>query len=263
MKRSSIGYVTAAGYPALAAKARGIPVWIEILIEHLVLDKTFGELQTYCERVASAVGLACIHIWGFRGPEAFEPARQAGVALQLTNILRDLKEDAAAGRVYLPLADLRAQLLAMPAAVTIVFLDACQSGAISRIKGAIIDERFNAGGQVADYFVEVLGRHIESYWAPRYGVIEHTPNAAIYGPKVMIANEVSGSGGDALPSVYSGTLVTAGQGIAEVVNTGGRTELGKIGTALQIRIRREVVVTIEEKDASVKTVGAAARRQRL
>ncbi len=69
--------------------------------------ETFDELERYCERVASAVGLACIHIWGFRGPEAFEPARQAGVALQLTNILRDLKEDAAAGRVYLPLADLR------------------------------------------------------------------------------------------------------------------------------------------------------------
>ena len=57
--------------------------------------------------MASAVGLACIHIWGFRGPEAFEPARQAGVALQLTNILRDLKEDAAGGRLYLPLADLQ------------------------------------------------------------------------------------------------------------------------------------------------------------
>ena len=69
--------------------------------------ETFDELEQYCERVASAVGLACIHVWGFRGPEAFEPARQAGVALQLTNILRDLKEDAAAGRVYLPLADLR------------------------------------------------------------------------------------------------------------------------------------------------------------
>ena len=69
--------------------------------------ETFDELERYCERVASAVGLACIHIWGFRGPEAFEPARQAGVALQLTNILRDLREDTAAGRVYLPLADLR------------------------------------------------------------------------------------------------------------------------------------------------------------
>jgi tricorn protease len=69
-------------------------------------------------------------------------------------------------------------------------------------QGAIIDERFNAGGQVADYFVEVLGRRIESYWSPRYGSIEHTPNAAIYGPKVMIANEYSGSGGDALPWLF-------------------------------------------------------------
>jgi tricorn protease len=69
-------------------------------------------------------------------------------------------------------------------------------------QGAIIDERFNGGGQVADYFIEVLGRHIESYWAPRYGKIEHTPNAGIYGPKVMIANEFSGSGGDALPWLF-------------------------------------------------------------
>jgi tricorn protease len=69
-------------------------------------------------------------------------------------------------------------------------------------QGAVIDERFNGGGQVADYFVEVLGRHVESYWAPRYGAIEHTPNAAIYGPKVMIANENSGSGGDALPWLF-------------------------------------------------------------
>jgi tricorn protease len=69
-------------------------------------------------------------------------------------------------------------------------------------QGAVIDERFNGGGQVADYFIEVLGRHIESYWAPRYGTIEHTPNAAIYGPKVMIANEFSGSGGDALPWLF-------------------------------------------------------------
>jgi tricorn protease len=78
-------------------------------------------------------------------------------------------------------------------------------------QGAIIDERFNAGGQVADYIVEVMSRHIESYWSPRYGKIEHTPNAAIYGPKVMIANEVSGSGGDALPWLFKqaklGTLV--------------------------------------------------------
>lgn len=69
--------------------------------------ESFDELEGYCQRVASAVGLACIHVWGFRGRQALEPARKCGIALQLTNILRDLKEDAQRGRVYLPLADLR------------------------------------------------------------------------------------------------------------------------------------------------------------
>jgi tricorn protease len=69
-------------------------------------------------------------------------------------------------------------------------------------QGAVIDERFNAGGQVADYIIEVMSRNIEAYWSPRYGNIEHTPNAGIYGPKVMIANEMSGSGGDALPWLF-------------------------------------------------------------
>ena len=69
-------------------------------------------------------------------------------------------------------------------------------------QGAIIDERFNGGGQVADYVIEVLSRKIGSYWSPRYGQPEHGPGAAIYGPKVMIANEISGSGGDALPWLF-------------------------------------------------------------
>jgi 15-cis-phytoene synthase len=75
--------------------------------------ETFTELELYCRRVASAVGLACIHIWGFRGRGTVEGeaaighARQAGIAMQLTNILRDLKSDAAADRIYLPLEDLR------------------------------------------------------------------------------------------------------------------------------------------------------------
>jgi phytoene synthase len=76
--------------------------------------QTFTELETYCERVASAVGLACIHIWGFedRGtPEQqniFELARKVGIAYQLTNILRDVKEDAVLDRVYLPLEEISA-----------------------------------------------------------------------------------------------------------------------------------------------------------
>ncbi len=69
--------------------------------------RTFDELAEYCHRVASAVGLACIHVWGFDGPAAVAPARQCGLAMQLTNILRDLKEDAHAGRIYLPEDDFR------------------------------------------------------------------------------------------------------------------------------------------------------------
>ena len=69
--------------------------------------ETFDQLERYCYRVASVVGLACIHIWGFEDDAALEPARQCGVAFQMTNILRDLKEDAQRGRIYLPLDDLR------------------------------------------------------------------------------------------------------------------------------------------------------------
>ncbi len=69
--------------------------------------ESFDQLEQYCENVASAVGLACIHIWGYRDRRAFEPARKCGIALQLTNILRDLKEDAQQGRIYLPAADMR------------------------------------------------------------------------------------------------------------------------------------------------------------
>jgi len=72
-------------------------------------------------------------------------------------------------------------------------------------RGPIIDERFNAGGQMADYIIEVMSRHIEAYWSLRYGTVEHTPNAAIYGPKVMIANEVSGE----IPVLMDGAHVTS------------------------------------------------------
>jgi phytoene synthase len=71
-----------------------------------VVYSTFSDLYRYCYRVASAVGLACIHIWGFQDDQAKLYAENAGIAYQLTNILRDLGEDAARGRVYLPLEDL-------------------------------------------------------------------------------------------------------------------------------------------------------------
>ena len=66
-------------------------------------------------------------------------------------------------------------------------------------QGAVIDERFNSGGQAADYIIHAMQRTLMSWWAPRYGAIFRTPQAAILGPKVMITNEFSGSGGDAMP----------------------------------------------------------------
>ncbi len=67
---------------------------------------TFADLYRYCYRVASAVGLACIHIWGFSDGKAKAHAESAGIAFQLTNILRDLREDSLRDRTYLPQEDL-------------------------------------------------------------------------------------------------------------------------------------------------------------
>lgn len=86
----------------------------EALIDGVEMDlgnrryETFAELYEYCTRVASAVGLICLEIFGYRDPRARQYATDLGVALQLTNILRDVPVDLANGRVYIPLEDLRA-----------------------------------------------------------------------------------------------------------------------------------------------------------
>jgi phytoene synthase len=69
---------------------------------------TFADLEIYCYRVASVVGLLCIEVFGYTHPGVQGYARHLGTALQLTNIMRDIKEDAAYGRIYLPLEDLQA-----------------------------------------------------------------------------------------------------------------------------------------------------------
>jgi phytoene synthase len=69
--------------------------------------KSFDELYRYCYLVASVVGLVCIRIFGYRDPRAEKLAEETGIAFQLTNILRDVREDAERGRIYLPLEDLR------------------------------------------------------------------------------------------------------------------------------------------------------------
>lgn len=102
-------------HPALADTLRrfGVPLrHLDEVLDGVCMDldvtryDTFADLHRYCYHVASAVGLSCIHVWGFRG-DAAPAAEAAGIALQLTNILRDLGEDAARGRIYLPREELQ------------------------------------------------------------------------------------------------------------------------------------------------------------
>ncbi|KPK76763.1 MAG: hypothetical protein AMJ79_05540 [Phycisphaerae bacterium SM23_30] len=69
-------------------------------------------------------------------------------------------------------------------------------------EGFVIDERYNGGGQVANYIIEYLGKNLLNYWAPREGPDYTSPFAANFGPKVMIINEYAGSGGDWMPFYF-------------------------------------------------------------
>jgi tricorn protease len=75
----------------------------------------------------------------------------------------------------------------------------------------IVDERFNGGGSIADYYIDLLTKPYQSHWNMRYGMDLKTPSASIQGPKVMIIDETAGSGGDMLPWMFHkfnvGTLV--------------------------------------------------------
>jgi phytoene synthase len=107
-------------WPGLAALAatverHAIPRrYLDAVIDGVAMDlhprpfATFDDLYGYCYRVASAVGLCCLHIWGYRRSDgrAEALAESCGIALQLTNIVRDVREDAEHGRLYLPQEDL-------------------------------------------------------------------------------------------------------------------------------------------------------------
>jgi phytoene synthase len=79
---------------------------VEMDLDHSTYE-TFDDLYSYCYRVASTVGLCCIEIFGYSDPAARDYAVNLGIALQLTNILRDVQADARGGRVYVPQEDLR------------------------------------------------------------------------------------------------------------------------------------------------------------
>jgi phytoene synthase len=114
--------------------------------------QTFDDLKLYCYRVASVVGLVCIHIFGYRDPAAEPLAEQCGLAFQLTNIIRDVKEDAAMGRVYLPQEDLAkfglsaADLLSTP--------DAARLRPLLEMEAARASEFYQAGDRLIPYISE-------------------------------------------------------------------------------------------------------------
>jgi phytoene synthase len=109
----------AAEEPTLAPEIRRLiaryaitPAMLEEIIDGVEMDlritryETFADLREYCYRVASAVGLVSIEIFGYQNPACKEYAVELGLALQITNILRDVAKDLAAGRIYLPREDL-------------------------------------------------------------------------------------------------------------------------------------------------------------
>jgi phytoene synthase len=109
----------AAGEPALAKPVRDLmsrypitPEMLEEIITGVEMDidirryTTWDELRVYCHRVASAVGLVSIEIFGYRNPQCREYAIALGLALQVTNIIRDVANDLRADRIYLPGEDL-------------------------------------------------------------------------------------------------------------------------------------------------------------
>ncbi|MGA7293920.1 MAG: phytoene/squalene synthase family protein [Terriglobales bacterium] len=93
-----LAFGTAADLESLPERPGGAPL--------VARYQTFEELRQYCYGVASVVGLVCIKIFGYRDPEAEPLAERCGLAFQLTNIIRDVKEDVAMGRVYFPQEDL-------------------------------------------------------------------------------------------------------------------------------------------------------------
>jgi 15-cis-phytoene synthase len=126
--RAALDRWRAAMEEALAGHFSGHPLWpafhhtvrrfgipheyLREMIDGVVSDleprrfQTFDDLYHYCYQVASVVGLTVIHIFGFDTPSAPPLAEKCGIAFQLTNILRDIREDSARGRVYLPQEDL-------------------------------------------------------------------------------------------------------------------------------------------------------------
>jgi tricorn protease len=144
-------------------------------------------------------------------------------------------------------------------------------------EGAVIDERYNHGGMVADYIVNELDRKLMGSFAQRDGQASTSPIAGIYGPKVMVINESAGSGGDALPFYFRvrkigplvGTRTWGGLvgtlGIPATIDGGGITapslafynldgnwDIENVGVAPDVAVENTTAQTIKGRDAQLE-----------
>lgn len=170
-----------------AVQRYGIPHrYFYEMIEGVTSDLTvrtigdFDELYRYCYQVASVVGLTTIHVFGFTSPDALPLAEKCGVAFQLTNILRDVREDADLGRVYLPAEDLERF------GVT-----------VEDLKGARKSEQF---GQLMEFEIARARRYYRDS-APLLSLIEPKARASMW----------------ALIAIYSSLLDRIGQSYYDVL----------------------------------------------
>jgi len=145
----------------------------------VAIYRTFEELYQYCYHVASVVGLVCIRIFGYHDAQAETLAERCGIAFQLTNIIRDVKEDAGMGRIYLPADELRQHGLT-PA-------DVASAADIARLKPLLIAQAdrardfYKSGRELINYIdddsrpalwtlVEIYSRLLEKIARADYNV---------------------------------------------------------------------------------------------
>jgi 15-cis-phytoene synthase len=119
---------------------------------HPIQYRNFQELERYCYNVASVVGLVCIHIFGYKDAASEPLAERLGLAFQLTNIIRDVKEDAVLGRVYLPQDDL-AQF-GIPAAELATMTDPARLRTLLEFEAQRAFENYHAGDELLSLISE-------------------------------------------------------------------------------------------------------------
>ena len=172
-------------WPAFADTVRrhGIPhAYFFEMIEGVASDleprrvETFEELYRYCYRVASVVGLSVVHVLGFESQEALPLAEKCGVAFQLTNILRDLKEDWERGRVYVPHEDLRRFGVrpweATPAFLELLRFEAARARGYYEAARPLLELVAPSGRGALWALIEIYRRLLERVEQAGYGVLE-------------------------------------------------------------------------------------------